>query len=120
MQCLRRVNVIHAYMTSHTVLPNIACVHMRVEIKTEDGSKPLYKFTDLCREVMWLSSMAPGGTSKLLFDAIMPVILGQQQGSMIITYNMDNAEAAALIRKIRQSIAGCFFWVLAEHYALQA
>jgi hypothetical protein len=70
---------------------------------------------------MWLSSMAPNGTSKPLFDAIMPVILGQQQGSAIITYCMDNAEAAALIQKIRHSIAGCFFgyWRNVMRYRLE-
>jgi hypothetical protein len=109
MQLLRHVNVIQAYMTSHAVLPNIACVDKRVKIEMEDGSKPLHKFTDLCREVMWLSSMAPDGTLKLLFDAIMPVVLGQQQGSAIITYRTDNTEAAALIRKIHRSITGWFF-----------
>jgi hypothetical protein len=58
---------------------------------------------------MWLSSTALNGTSKPLFDAIMPVVSGQQQGSAIITYRTDNAEAAALIWKIRRSIAGLFF-----------
>jgi hypothetical protein len=112
MQRLRHVNVIHMYMTSHAVLPNIACVYQRAEIEMEDASKPLHKFTDLCREVMWLSSMAPDGTSKPLFDAIVPVVLGQQQGSVIITYRTDNAEAAALIQKIRWSVAGWFvgYW----------
>jgi hypothetical protein len=52
MQRLHCVNVIHAYMTSHAMLPNIACVHKRIEIEMEDGSKPLHKFTDLCREVI--------------------------------------------------------------------
>ncbi len=52
MQRLRRVNAIHAYMISHAVLPNIVCVHKRVEIEMDDGSKPLHKFTDLCQEVM--------------------------------------------------------------------
>jgi hypothetical protein len=122
MQHLHRVNVIiHAYMTSHAVLPNIVCVHKCVEIKMEDGSKPLYKFNDPCRVVMWLSSMAPDGTSKLLFDAIVPVVSGQQQGSMIITYCMDNTEAAALIWKIRQSVAGWFFgyWWNVMRYRLE-
>jgi hypothetical protein len=113
--------MIHAYMTSHTVLPNIACVHKCVKIEMEDGSKPLHKFTNLCKEVMWLSSMAPNGTSKPLFDAIVPVALVQQQGSTIITYHTNNAEAAALIRKIHQSIAGWFFgyWRNVMHYRLE-
>jgi hypothetical protein len=49
MQCLCWVNVIHAYMISHAVLPNISCIHKQVEIEMEDKSKPLHKFTDLCR-----------------------------------------------------------------------
>jgi hypothetical protein len=60
MQQLCRVTVIHAYMMSHTVLPNIATVHKRVEIKMEDKSKPLHKFTDLCRKFMWLKSSHEG------------------------------------------------------------
>jgi hypothetical protein len=40
MQQLRRVNVIHAYMMSHTVLPNIATVHKLVEIEMSDKKNP--------------------------------------------------------------------------------
>jgi hypothetical protein len=121
MQQLCQVNVIHSYMISHAVLPNIACIHKRVEIKMDDRSKPLHKFTDLCREVMWLSSTAANGTSKPLFDAIIPIVSGPQQGSAIITYRTDNIEAASLIWKIRRSIAGWFFgyWRNVMHYQLK-
>jgi hypothetical protein len=70
MQRLRRINVVHAYMTSHVVLPDIACVHKRVEIEMEDGSKPKHKFTDLCREVRWIQStiLSDDGIFKPLFD----------------------------------------------------
>ncbi len=121
MQRLHHVNVIHAHMTSHAVLLNIACVHKCIEIEMKNGSKPLHKFTNLCREVMWLSSMAPDGISKSLFDAIVPVVSGQQQGSVIITYCTDNAEAAALIWKIRQCVAGQFFgyWRNVMSYRLE-
>jgi hypothetical protein len=50
--------------------------------------------------------MAPDGTLTPLFDAIVPVVSGQKQGSVIITYRTDNAEAAAFIQKICRSIAG--------------
>jgi hypothetical protein len=58
--------------------------------------------------------MALDGTSKLLFDAIVPVVSGQQQGSAIITYS-------ALIQKIRRSIAGWFFgyWRNVMRYRLE-
>jgi hypothetical protein len=39
MQQLRWLNVIHAYMLSHTVLPNIATVHKHVKIEMEDKSR---------------------------------------------------------------------------------
>jgi hypothetical protein len=55
MQHLCHVNVIHPYMISHVVIPNIATLHKRVEIELEDGSKLPHKFTDLCQEFMWLS-----------------------------------------------------------------
>jgi hypothetical protein len=109
MQCLHRVNVIYAYMISHIVLPNISCIHKCVEIKMEDGSKPLHKFTNLCREVMWLKSSTADGISKLLFNAIMPIVSGHKQGSAIITYCTDDIEAASFIFKIQCSVAGCFF-----------
>jgi hypothetical protein len=120
MQRLRCVNVIHLYMTSPPCFLTLF-VYISVKIEMEDGSKPLQKFTNLCREVMWLSSTAPNGTSKPLFDAIVPVVLGQQQGSVIITYHTDNAEAAALIGKICWSVASCFFgyWQNVMRYRLE-
>ncbi len=83
MQQLQQVNVIHAYMISHTVLPKIVTVHNKVETKMEDGSKPKHKFTDLCREVMWLTiSLKPP------LDANIPVESGFNKGrSAIITYH---------------------------------
>jgi hypothetical protein len=72
-------------MIFHVVLPENRCVHKRVEIKMDDGSKPIHKFTDICREVIWLSSTTAEGTSKPLFDAIEPIVSGPQQGSAIIT-----------------------------------
>jgi hypothetical protein len=39
---------------SHTILPNTATVHKRVNIKMEDKSRPPHKFTDLCHKFMWL------------------------------------------------------------------
>jgi hypothetical protein len=75
MQQLHWANVIHAYMVSHTVLPNIATVHKHVEIKMEDKSKPLHKFIDLCRKFMWLKSSQEGESPKFLFGAIIPIVL---------------------------------------------
>ena len=79
---------------------------MQVEIEMEDGSKPPHKFTDLCWEVMWLTSPAADSPPIPLFDAIIPIVSGQQNGSATITYWTDNKEAAELICKICRSVAG--------------
>jgi hypothetical protein len=70
MQCLQWVNVIHAYMISHTIIPNIATVHKRVEIEMDGKSKPPHKFTDLCQEFMLCvihNHPSPGGLVAALF-----------------------------------------------------
>jgi hypothetical protein len=97
MQRLCRVNVVHAYMTSSSILPHAITVHKRVEIEMEDGSKSLHKFTNLCQEVMWLTSPAADGPPVLLFDAIIQIVSGQQNGSATVTYRTDNKEAAKLM-----------------------
>jgi hypothetical protein len=121
MQWLRWVNIIHSYMMLHSVLPNIVCIHKRIKIKMDDRSKPLHKFTDLCRKVMCLSSTAADGTSKPLSKAIIPIVLRHQQGSAIITYRTNNIEAASLIWKLRRSVAGWFFgyWINVMHCRLE-
>jgi hypothetical protein len=96
-------------MMSYTVLPNIATVHKCVEIKMEDKSKPLYKFTDVCHKFMWMKSSHEDESPKFLFDAIIPIVSGHQQGCAIVTYCRDNKEVAALVKKIRCSVATWFF-----------
>jgi hypothetical protein len=98
-------------MMSHSVLSNIATVHKHVKIKMEDKSRPPHKFTDLCREFMWLKSSHKDGLSKFLFNAIIPIVSGHQQGCAIVTYrnHTDNKEAAALVKIIRCSVAAWFF-----------
>ena len=54
MQRLHRVNVIHAFMVTFSDLPDITCLHKRVEVEMADGTLPAHKFTNLCREVMML------------------------------------------------------------------
>jgi hypothetical protein len=87
MQRLRQVNVIHSFMISHTVIPNIATVHKRVKIEMDEKSKQPHKFTDLCREFMWLKSNAGDLVlfSKLLFNAIIPIMSCPQSSSAIVT-----------------------------------
>ncbi len=63
---------------SHTVLTNIATVHKCVEIKMEDKSKSLHKFTDLCHKFMWLELSHESESPKFLFDAIIPIVSGHQ------------------------------------------
>jgi hypothetical protein len=87
-------------MILHAVLPNIVCVHKRVEIEMDNGSKPLHKFMDLCQEVMWLTYTAANGTTKPLFDMIVPIMSGQQQGSAMVTFCTDNSKAASLVQKM--------------------
>ena len=52
----------YAYTITQVVLPNIVTVHKKVEIEMADGSKPLHKFTDLCREFMLLDAPTADGT----------------------------------------------------------
>jgi hypothetical protein len=40
-----------------------------------DGSKPPHKFTDLCGEIMMLST---DGAKNPLFDAVIPITSGHQ------------------------------------------
>jgi hypothetical protein len=105
MQHPRRVNIIYTYKISHAILLNICRVHKRVEIKMDDGSKPMHKFANLCRGVMWLKSTSTNGMLKPLFDAIIPVGAGPQLGNAIITYQTDNAEAPSLICKMHSCVA---------------
>jgi hypothetical protein len=91
-----------AYMISHIVLPAIVTVHKKVKIEMEDGSELKHKFTNLCREVMWLTD----DLKHPLFDAIIPVESGFNKGSAIITYCTNNKKAAALIKKIKHCAAG--------------
>ena len=86
----------------------------------EDSIKPLHKFTNLCQDVMWLTSPAANGTSVPLFDTIIPIVSGQQNGSATLTYQTNNKEAAELICKICRRVAGWFFgyWLHVRHYKL--
>ena len=69
---------------------------------------------------MWLTSSAADGPPVPLFDAIIPIVSGQQNGSATITYWTDNKEAAKLICKICRSVAGWFYgyWIHVQHYKL--
>ena len=89
---------------AHLVIPNIACVHKRVEVQMEDNSTPRHKFTDLSREFMFLSTTNEEGKVIPMFDVIMPYVTGMLAGSAVVTYRHDNLEAAILIKKIRQSL----------------
>jgi hypothetical protein len=95
-------------MMSHTILPNIATVHKQVDIEMEDKSRSSHKFTHLCRKFMWLKLSHKDELSKFLFDAIIPIVPGHQQGCAIVTYRTDNKEVAALVKKIRRSVAAWF------------
>ena len=55
-----------------------------------------------------------------MFDAIIPIVSGQQNGSATITYRTDNKAAAELICKISWSVAGWFYgyWIHVQHYKL--
>ena len=120
MQRLRRVNVVHAHKTTVMILPHIQTVHKQVEVEMADGSKPPHKFTDLCREVMYMESSVPTDSPVFLFDAIIPIVSGMQNGSATVTFREDNAEAHALLKKIRKCVAGWFFgyWTMVKKYKL--
>jgi hypothetical protein len=119
MQRLWRVNVMCSYLLSHTHIPNIAVVHKQVEVEMADGSTPPHKFTDLCREFMLLtSSTLAEGKPAYLFDAVIPILSGLRAGSAVVTYRMDNKEAAELINKIKRSVASWFYgyWTQVRKY----
>ncbi len=61
------------------------------------------------------------GAEKPLFDAIIPILSGPKQGSTDITYRTDNADAAALIRKMRRSVAGWWYgyWTKVKKYRVE-
>jgi hypothetical protein len=61
---------------------------------------------------MWLTSSSTDNPISL-FDAIVPIALGHQLGSAIVTYCSDNELAAALIKKIKRSVPAWFFgyWI---------
>jgi hypothetical protein len=85
-----------------------------------DGSKPLHKFTDLCWEFMWLTSMSTDGTESPLYNVVMLIVSGIQSGSSVVMYRTDNKEAAVLIKKIKHSVALWFFgfWTKVQMYKL--
>jgi hypothetical protein len=58
---------------------------------------------------MWPKSSHEGESPKFLFNAIITIVSGHQQGCAIVTYHTDNKEAAALVKKIRCSVAVWFF-----------
>jgi hypothetical protein len=120
MQWLHCCNVVHCFMTTHTVLPNIVTVHKRVEIKMVNKSVPLHKFTDLCQEFMWLTLSSTDNPSPL-FDAIVPIALGCQLSSAFVTYRYSNKLAATLIKKIKRSVPAWFFgyWINIQGYRLE-
>jgi hypothetical protein len=94
------------------VLPKILTIHKQVKIEMADKSVPPHKFTDLCQEFMWLILSSTDNPIPL-FDAILPIASGHQLGSAIVTYHSDNESAAALIKKIKRSVAAWFFgyWI---------
>jgi hypothetical protein len=120
MQRLHCCNVVHCFMTTHIVLPNILTVHKRVKIEMADKSVPPHKFTDLCQEFMWLTLSSTDNLIPL-FDAIVPIALGHQLGSAIVTCRSNNNLAAVLIKKIKCSIPAWFFgyWINVQGYRLE-
>ena len=92
MQRLCKVNVVHGHKKTFLTLPTIQTVHKHVEVEMADGSKPPHKFTDLCHEVMSLQSFTPAEPPVFLFDAIIPILSGVQNGSATVTYRVDNRE----------------------------
>ncbi len=120
MQSLRRVNVMYLNFLAHTVIPYIKTIHKQVEIEWPNGSPLQHKFTDLCREFMWLTVTTADGTKIPLFNVVMPIILGIQSGSAVVTYQTDNKETTILIKKIKHSVASWFFgyWTQVQKYKL--
>jgi hypothetical protein len=86
LQHLGHVNVIYAYMLASTVVSNIFTVHKKVKIEMADGSNPPHKFTDLCREFMWLTASFSDGTIVLLFDVVIHILSRQRSGGDVSSH----------------------------------
>jgi hypothetical protein len=101
----------YSSMISHTQIPNISVVHKQVKVDMEDRSKSLHKFTDLCQLFMLLTARATEGTKELflVFDVVIPIVLGIWAGRAVVTYRTDNKEAGILITKIKHSVASWLF-----------
>ncbi len=84
------------------------------------GGTNSYKTAEGQVVVMGLTSPTADGPPVPLFDAIIPIVSGQQNGSATITYWTDNKAAAELIRKKCRSVAGWFYgyWIHVQHYKL--
>jgi hypothetical protein len=115
MQQLWWVNVMYLNFLAHKTIPNIEMVNKRVKIEMANESPPQHKFTNLCWEFMWLTSMAEDGTETPLLDVVMPYVSGIKIGRAVVTYRTDNKKAAILVKKIKHSVTlwfldiGCKF-----------
>ncbi len=87
-------------------------VHKQVEIQMEDPTaKAPHKFTDL--GLVLMSIMIPD-TEKYAFDAIVPILEGNNSGSAVITYRWDSAYLKSLAKKIAKNPPGWVFGYLRQ------
>jgi hypothetical protein len=101
IQCLRQCNVIYLHHLTHMILPHIVMIHKQVEIQIEDPTtKAPHKFADLGQVLMGI--MIPD-TEKYAFNAIVPILEGNNSGNIMITYRADSAYSKSLAKKIAKN-----------------
>jgi hypothetical protein len=124
LQQLWQCNVVYSDKLDSVVIPNIVTVHKCVEVQMEDiGIRAPHKFMSLGREVMMLADpiFSAKGEVVYAFDAIIPILMGPNRGGTTLTYRRDKVYADALVRKIKKSVAACFFcfWQKKQEYRLE-
>ncbi len=93
IQCLRQCNIIYSYSIASKILPFVETVHKQVKVWIEDVTDPYpFKFTDFSQELWELrvpledNNPQAGKGDVFAFDSYVPILLGQNSGSVTITF----------------------------------
>jgi hypothetical protein len=98
MQHFCRCNLVYEDTTAVFTLPCIKNVHKLVEVQmTNPNVRPPYKFTNLCQEIMGITSPSRDpfrdGHKAFVFDALIPIQSGFAAGGATVTIRDDCAYA---------------------------
>jgi hypothetical protein len=124
LQQLWQCNAVYSNKLDSIVIPNIATVHKRVEIRMENmETRAPHKFTSLNRESVMLPDpiLSTKGEVMYAFDAIIPILMGPNSGGVTLTFRRDNVYDNALVKKIKMNVAAWFFgfWQQKQGYRLE-